>query len=59
MQSKKVKTLNKLKCPNEDSSFPLETEKKGITRGEGGRELRGKVDRVVLRGKGKTLYCIG
>jgi hypothetical protein len=34
----------KLKGPSEDASVPLGREKKAITRGEGGRDQRGKVD---------------
>jgi hypothetical protein len=38
------KKVNKLKGPDEDTSVPLGREKKTITRGEGGEDLRGKVD---------------
>jgi hypothetical protein len=44
-QSTDLKKINKLKCPSEDTSVPLGREKKAITSGEGGRGLRGKVDR--------------
>ena len=46
-QSTEFKRLNKLKCPNEDTSVPLGREKKAITSGEGQRDFGGKVDRVV------------
>jgi hypothetical protein len=45
-----LKKLNKLKCPSEDTSVPLEREKKAITSGEGGTDLGGKVDRVGVSG---------
>jgi hypothetical protein len=39
--------VNKLKCPSEDaSSVQLGREKKTVTSGKGGRDLKGKVDRV-------------
>ena len=47
IQSTELKKVNKLKCPNEDASVPLGREKKAITSGEGGRDLRGKVDGVA------------
>jgi hypothetical protein len=37
--------VDKLKCPSEDASVPLEREKKAISNGEGGKNLGGKVDR--------------
>ena len=40
----KLKRLNKVKCPSEDTSVPLGREKKAITNGEGGRSLGGKMD---------------
>jgi hypothetical protein len=40
-----LKKVNKLKGPSEDTSVPLRRERKAITRGEGGRDLGGKVDR--------------
>jgi hypothetical protein len=43
-------------CPNEDASFPLGTEKKEITCGEGGRDLGRKVDRVELTGRGILIW---
>jgi hypothetical protein len=39
-----LKKVNKLKCPSENSSFPLGRENKAVTSGEGGRELGRKVD---------------
>jgi hypothetical protein len=45
IQSTELKKFNKLKCPSEDASVPLERGKKTIIRGEGGTELRGKVNR--------------
>jgi hypothetical protein len=45
VQSRELKKVNKLKCPSEDTSVPLGKEKKAITRGEGGRDLGGKLDR--------------
>jgi hypothetical protein len=42
MQSTELKKGNKLKGPSEDTSVPLGKEKKAITMGEGGRDLRGK-----------------
>jgi hypothetical protein len=46
------KKLNKLKCPSEDASIPLGREKKAIISGEGGRDLKRKVDRVGQSGGG-------
>jgi hypothetical protein len=40
------KRLNKLKCPSEETSTPLERDKKAIISGEGGKDLDGKVDEV-------------
>jgi hypothetical protein len=40
-------------CPSEDASIPLGREKKAITSGEGGRDLGGKVNRVVLEELGE------
>jgi hypothetical protein len=45
MQSTELLKLNKLKCPSEDTSVPLGREKKGITNGEGGKDMGGKVER--------------
>jgi hypothetical protein len=50
IQSIELKKPNKLKCPSEDASVTLGREKYGITSGEGGRDLRGKVDEVGGRG---------
>jgi hypothetical protein len=36
--------LNKLKCLSEYASVPLERKKKAITSGDGGKDLRGKLD---------------
>ena len=47
IQSTELKKLSKLKYWSEDTSVPLGREKKAITSGEGGRDLGGKVDRVV------------
>ena len=44
IQSTELKTINKLKGPNEDASVPLGREKKATTSGEEGRYQRGKVD---------------
>ena len=44
VQSTELKKLNKLKCPSEEASVPFGREMKVITSGEGGRNLRGKVD---------------
>ena len=41
-QSTELKKVNKLKCPSEDTSVPLEREKKEITNGEGEREGPGR-----------------
>jgi hypothetical protein len=35
IQSTELKKVNKLKCPSEDASVPLEKERKAITSGEG------------------------
>ena len=43
--STEFKKVNKLKCPSEDASVPLGREKKANTRGEGGRDIGGKVER--------------
>jgi hypothetical protein len=48
MESTKLKKLNKLKCPSEDTSVSLGREKKAITNWEGGRYLGGKVNGVGL-----------
>jgi hypothetical protein len=50
-----LKKVNRLKGPSEDASVPLEREEKAITRGEGGRDLGGKVDED-LRGKGNLIW---
>ena len=42
--STELKKLNKLKCPNEDTSAPLGRKKKAITSGEGRRDVGGKAD---------------
>jgi hypothetical protein len=44
IQSTEFKKLNKLKCPSDNASVPLRREKKTVTSGEEGRNLRGKVD---------------
>ena len=44
--ARELKNVNKLKYPNKDDSFPLGKEKKAITSGDGGRNLRGKRDRT-------------
>jgi hypothetical protein len=50
----------KLKGPSKDSSVPLGIEKKGITSGEEGRDLGGKVDRVGgVVGKGNPDLVLG
>ena len=43
IQSTELKKVNKLMCPSEDASVPLQREKKAITSGVGGRDLGGKV----------------
>jgi hypothetical protein len=57
--STEIKKLNKLKCPSEDSSVPLEREKKAITSGEGGRDLGGIVDGRSNRGRRKPDLVLG
>jgi hypothetical protein len=44
IQSTELKKINNLKGPSEEASDPLGREKKAITSGVGGRDLRGKVD---------------
>jgi hypothetical protein len=44
IQSMELKNVNKLKCPNEDTSAPLGRKKKAITSGEGRRDVGGKAD---------------
>jgi hypothetical protein len=44
MQSTELKKVNKQKDLSEDTSVPLEREKKAITNGEGGKDLGGNVD---------------
>jgi hypothetical protein len=46
VQSTELRKFNKLKCPSEDASVPLEKEKRTITSKKGGRDLGGKVDGV-------------
>jgi hypothetical protein len=51
IQATKLKKLNTMKCPSEDTSVPFGRKKKEITSGEGGKEkggrdLGGKVDRL-------------
>ena len=48
IQSTELKKINKLKCPSEDTSVLLGRVKKAITSGEGGSDLRGKVDGGVI-----------
>jgi hypothetical protein len=43
IQTTALKKVNKLKCPSEDTSVPLEREKKPITTWEGQSNLRGEV----------------
>jgi hypothetical protein len=56
IRSIKFKKVNKLKCPSEDASVPLEREKKAITRGResgrGGSRTRGEPDPVFCERKG-------
>jgi hypothetical protein len=47
----------KQKGPSEDLSVPLGREKKATTRGDGGRELRGKGDGGGRKGN-MILYCV-
>jgi hypothetical protein len=42
-----LKRVKKLKCPSEDASVPLVTERKAITSWEGRRNPGGKVDGSV------------
>jgi hypothetical protein len=44
IQYTELKKVNKLKCQNEDASVPLGREKKAITSGDRGSNLREKVD---------------
>ena len=44
-QSTELQKVNKLNGSSEDSPLPLGREKKGITSGEGGRDMGGKIDR--------------
>ena len=44
IQSTDLKKINKLKCPSKGASVPPGMVKKGITSGEGVRDLGGKVD---------------
>jgi hypothetical protein len=53
IQSTELKKVNKLKCPNEDTSVSLGREKTTIKSGEGQRNLGGKVDRVWGRSEGE------
>jgi hypothetical protein len=59
-QSTKLKSLNKLKCPSEDTSVPLGREKKAISSGERGT-WEGKWKRWVgaLRGRGELDLVLG
>ena len=44
-------------CPSEDESFPFGREMKAITIGEGGMDLRGKVDRTgEWKGEGNLIW---
>jgi hypothetical protein len=52
----KLKRLNKVKCPSEDTSVPLGREKKAITNGEEGRDLEGTVDKVGGRVEGNLIW---
>jgi hypothetical protein len=53
IQSTELKMVNKLKCPSEDISVPLEREKKATTSTEGERHMEGKVDRVGRQREGR------
>ena len=44
IQSTELKTVNKVKCPNENASVLLEMEKKAITSGDRRRDLGRKVN---------------
>jgi hypothetical protein len=46
IQATDFRKLNMLTCPSEGASDPLGGEKKAITSGKGGRNLRGTVDKV-------------
>ena len=60
IQSTEFKRLNKMKCPSEDASVPIEREKKAITSGEEGSDLGGKVDGVGVgkqwEGEGNLIW---
>ena len=58
IQYTELTKVNKLKCPSEDTSFPLGREKKAITSGEGGRDLGGKVGGGI-RGSGEPYQVLG
>ena len=62
IQSTKLKKINKLKGPSEDTSIPLGREKKEITSGEGGAwegkwmgVVGGRGEPDLLLGEGKGL----
>jgi hypothetical protein len=62
IQSTELTKVIKLKRPSEDASVPLRREKKAITRGEGGKDPGGKVDKVGRRaeeGRGKPDLALG
>ena len=50
IQFTELKKVNKQKGPSEDASVPLGREKKIITKGEGRRDLEGKVNGCGGRG---------
>jgi len=56
-KSTEFKKFNNLKGPSEDASVSLGREKKAITRGKGGRDLRG---RGIGEGEGNVIwYWVG